>query len=329
MVRRPRDADVQRVGADDRDADRSGCARRDQWRVVCSAVRTDPALRVRPHRLARRAVVRARDGDELDRRAGHVCARRRMRTRRGVRVATPASDSCSSTRVALLAVESVGRRLPRDRRGSVGLCAAGTARDRGRRACRRTRADRDSRAAVPQPGERTVRALGTHLGSRTVSDAGDRGAAGARTAMGCRVLCRRGRGIVRRAERTRRQRQPPGSVRCGPVAGVRAAARASLVARRARDPIADLAVLSRGRWHRLRAHRSFDEAVVLHTLARVPRRPARTDRARRDPLDVPALGGGVRGAPCAARAGGNGSSTLCTTRSSTPSRLPRRLTTSG
>ncbi len=166
-------------------------------------------------------------------------------------------------------------------------------------------ADRARGSAVPAPGRPALRAVGTRVGSgmcarRRARVVAPRPAA----AMGRVAVHARGSAVLARALGGRRQLQPVGAVPRGSVAGMHAAHRSpACVARCARDSARDLAVLSRCRRHCLCPHRPVDQAFVLHAADRVPASRDRADQSRRDPVDIPPLGGCVRRADNAARRG--------------------------
>ena len=235
-------------------------------------------------------------------------------------------------RAAVLAVEPARRRVPPARRDRVGVRAAraprrSRSRSRPARSCRIAAIAR----AVPEPRPRAVRAVGARSGtSRCARRGRARGAPHTRAALRRGVLRGRGRRVVRRPDRARRQRQPARPVRRRPVARVRAAPAPPAAARRPRHPAPHLAVVSRGRRHRVRADRPVDARRVLHAGRRT------TSARRTGPIgrvEIPSTYRHWEAAYAApalllARAG-SASSTSRTTRSSTRSRSPRRATTTG
>ena len=116
--------------------------------------------------VGRRAVVRARQRHQPHRRAHHVRVRRRARTRRDLRAATPPADPRGRRRGAVLAREPARRRVPRARGDRVGVRATRAAHDtRSRVAAGALAPIADDRGAVPEPGQRAVRTVGARSGT--------------------------------------------------------------------------------------------------------------------------------------------------------------------
>ena len=235
--------------------------------------------------------------------------------------------------VLSLAHQPLRRLLPRDRGRGVGRFPTHATHAGACAARRCARADCHSDVAVPHCGFGAVRAVGTHLGPESLPHRRDRAVTSLRRPSGgWRASPSSRSGHSSCGTRSQRQRQPARPVHRGP-ARVRApttpTARGG--ARRHADPAARLAVVPRRRRDRVRAHRSVDTRRLLRAAPHVPRRPGRHDRTRRDSLDLPPLGGGVRGADhtCCSRAVGSVSSTSRTTRSSTRSRSPPAATARG
>ena len=284
MVRRSRGARLQRHRARDQRADRTGRARRAQrHRVGVRSSSASCAARSARSRGSAASGSRSAPSSTSSSAAPRTRSGSRSRSARSTRSNTARSRSRRRLRGAVLARQPARRVLPRDRRGRVGGVPAGTARAGARaRSSARSRPIATVTLLFPTAGAEPYEpwALVWDLCLCLIVAVALRRYAAARWGAACFALV--AIGSYRRADRTRRQRQPARPVRRGPVARVRAAAPAPARARGRRDPAAGLAVGAGGRRHRVRAHRPLDAQLptTQPLLAYLGTSPARSGGSR-------------------------------------------------
>ena len=194
--------------------------------------------------------------------------------------------------------------LPRDRRGRVGGIATRRNAPRRWRPRRRARAARRDRGALPVGREGTVRTVGTHLGSLPLRDRRGRAveAPAARWGAACFALVAIGsflvppRSAATSVGSASTSRVRFSRARCSPAGGSRSPSSRSRCSSGSGSP---RSTASRSRAPiRRPARRTTSRSSPISASAQV----ADDDRPGRDPVDVPALGSGLRRAARAPRA---------------------------